>query len=216
MLFFTRSRALFVTVCLALAVAACAPPNPTEPSSAVVGGQATSVKPPASPTPTPGNCTCTELTVLFDPGGAEPAWGAYTVKGNSKYRVGFRIDVTCRGTGRSTDCVVTQIENGSLTWTLGAQPGELLGVTKTVSKFHKVKLTDTWQKEYSDALGADYPADSTEKMSITLDMTFEIKCEPGPDAAKKKFRVEGTVEAQATKKGTQPTLTKPVIKYTPM
>ena len=216
MLVFTRSRLLCAAVFLLVFVSSCAPPNPTEPSATSPGSQGTAVRPEPSPTPTPGNCTCTELTVTFDPGGAEPAWGAYLVKGNSKYRVGFRIDVVCKGTGRSSDCVVTQIENGSLTWTIGAQPGELVGVTKTVTKFHKVKITNSWQKEYSDALGADYPADSLEKMSITLDMTFEIKCEPGPDAAKKKFRVEGTVEAQATKKGDPPALTKPTIKFTPM
>ena len=100
------------------------------------------------------------MSVQFDPGGAAPGWGTYVVKKCSSWRVGFRIDVTCTGTGQSNQCTVYQIEKGSLTWTVDGRPGKIVGKSSKVTNFPKVNVSDPWQKEYSDALGADYPANS--------------------------------------------------------
>ena len=206
-----RSRSV-IACCWLLAVCAdsaigagCAqaPAQPTSIGSATQGA----VAPSPSPTPDPG-CRCTSVTARFDPGGDKPAWGAYLVSGNSKWRVGFRIDVTCTGTGPSNKCTITQIENGTLSWAVAGQNGQIIGQAKRVTKFHKIKLGDSWEKQYSDALGGDYPVNTTEKMSLTLDMEFEIKCEsPEGEPKSTKFSVQGTAEAQATTKGTKPAVT---------
>lgn len=193
--------------------------TPAEPSDvfASVSAVQSSVKAAApTPSPAPAKCSCTSVSVTFDPGGQTPTWGVYSVKKNSTWRVGFRIDVTCTGTGQSNLCKVSQIENGTLSWTLGDKPGQIVGGEKKVTNFHKGSFGDPWQKEYSDALGADYPGNTTDLMSITLSMEFEIKCVSSDDqVVSKKFKVEGTVEAQAATRGAKPTLAKPVITYTP-
>jgi hypothetical protein len=154
--------------------------------------------------------------VQFDPGGATPTWATYLVNGNSKWRVGFRIDVTCTGTGQSNKCVVHQIENGTLSWTVGGTPGQIVGKAKKVTNFHKGKFGDPWQKEYSDALGADYPVNTTAKLSATLDMEFEIKCVSADGTAiSQKFKIQGSVDAQASAKGTRPTLSNATLTLTP-
>jgi hypothetical protein len=194
----------------------CAQP-PSEPSS--IAGATQGAGAPAAPTPTPppARCTCTSVSVQFDPGGATPAWGAYLVNGNSNWRVGFRINVTCTGTGQSNKCTVFQIENGTLTFTIGGKNGQIVGKEKKVTKFHKGTLTDPWQKEYSDALGADYPANATDTMSITLDMEFEIKCVSSDgQSISKRFKVQGSVDAQAASRGAKPTLSGGTITFTPL
>lgn len=194
----------------------CAQP-PSEPSS--LPGTAESARGAATPTPTgtPARCSCTSVSVQFDPGGATPAWGAYLVNGNSNWRVGFRINVTCTGTGQSNKCTVFQIENGMLTWTVGGRNGQIVGKETKVTRFHKGKLTDPWEKEYSDALGADYPANATDKMSITLDMEFEIKCvSSDSQSLSKRFRIQGSVDAQAAARGARPTLGGGTITLTPL
>ncbi len=193
-------------------------PTPSEPSSLGAAQSATAATATPSPTPTPtAKCTCTSVTAQFDPGGATPAWGTYLVNGNSNWRVGFRINVTCTGTGESNKCTVFQIEDGKLTWTIGGRNGEIVGKEKKVTKFHKGKLTDPWEKEYSDALGADYPANATDKMSLSLDMTFEIKClSSDGQSISRRFRVQGSVDAQAASKGGRPALTAGTITFTPL
>ena len=192
--------------------------TPSEPSS--VAGAAQSANAPAAaptPTPPPTKCTCTSVTAQFDPGGATPSWGAYLVNGNSNWRIGFRINVTCTGTGESNKCTVFQIENGTLTFTIGGKNGQIVGKEKKVTKFHSGKLTDPWQKDYSDALGADYPANATDKMSIALDMEFEIKCVSSDgQSISRRFKIQGSVDAQAATKGAKPTLTGSTITFTPL
>jgi hypothetical protein len=192
----------------------CAQP-PSEPSS--VSSAAESASAP-TPTPTPtGRCTCTSVGVQFDPGGGTPSWGAYLVNGNSTWRIGFRINATCTGTGQSNKCTVFQIEKGTLAWTVGGRNGQIIGQEKKVTKFHAGKLGDPWQKEYSDALGADYPVNATDKMSITLDMEFEIKCVSSDgQSISKRFRIQGSVDAQAASRGARPTLTGVTITLTPL
>jgi hypothetical protein len=151
------------------------------------------------------------------PAAATPSWGAYLVNGNSNWRIGFRINVTCTGTGESNKCTVFQIEKGTLTFTIGGKNGQIIGKEKKVTKFHKGTLTDPWQKEYSDALGADYPANATDRMSITLDMEFEIKCVSSDgQSISRRFKVQGSVDAQAAAKGAQPALTGGTITFTPL
>ena len=192
----------------------CAEP-PSEPSSVAGAAHGASA---AAPTPTPtAKCTCTSVGVQFDPGGATPSWGAYLVNGNSNWRIGFRINVTCTGTGESNKCTVFQIENGTLTFTIGGKNGQIVGKEKKVTKFHSGKLTDPWQKDYSDALGADYPANATDKMSIALDMAFEIKCVSSDgQPISRRFKIQGSVDAQAASKGAKPTLTGSTITFTPL
>jgi len=192
----------------------CAEP-PSEPSSVAGAAHGASA---AAPTPTPtAKCTCTSVGVQFDPGGATPSWGAYLVNGNSNWRIGFRINVTCTGTGESNKCTVFQIENGTLTFTIGGKNGQIVGKEKKVTKFHSGKLTDPWQKDYSDALGADYPANATDKMSIALDMEFEIKCVSSDgQSISRRFKIQGSVDAQAATKGAKPTLTGSTITFTPL
>jgi len=192
----------------------CAEP-PSEPSSVAGPAHGASA---AAPTPTPtAKCTCTSVGVQFDPGGATPSWGAYLVNGNSNWRIGFRINVTCTGTGESNKCTVFQIENGTLTFTIGGKNGQIVGKEKKVTKFHSGKLTDPWQKDYSDALGADYPANATDKMSIALDMEFEIKCVSSDgQSISRRFKIQGSVDAQAATKGAKPTLTGSTITFTPL
>jgi len=192
----------------------CAQP-PSEPSSVAGAAHGASA---AAPTPTPtAKCTCTSVGVQFDPGGATPSWGAYLVNGNSNWRIGFRINVTCTGTGESNKCTVFQIENGTLTFTIGGKNGQIVGKEKKVTKFHSGKLTDPWQKDYSDALGADYPANATDKMSIALDMEFEIKCVSSDgQSISRRFKIQGSVDAQAATKGAKPTLTGSTITFTPL
>lgn len=198
----------------------CAQP-PSEPSNLGATAQGASAASKATPTPTPtgtpARCSCTSVSVQFDPGGATPAWGAYLVNGNSNWRVGFRINVTCTGTGESNKCTVFQIENGTLSWTIGGRNGQIVGKESKVTKFQKGKLTDPWQKEYSDALGADYPANTTDKMSITLDMEFEIKCVSSDgQSLSKRFRIQGSVDAQAAGRGAKPALTGGAVTFTPL
>ena len=209
--------ASFSLVVLSVAgVAMSCAPSPSEPSS--VAGVAQDASPAAAPTPTPtAKCSCTSVTAQFDPGGATPAWGAYLVNGNSNWRVGFRINVTCTGTGQSNKCTVFQIENGTLAWTIGGRNGQITGKEKKVTKFHAGKLSDPWQKEYSDALGADYPANTTDKMSVTLDMEFEIKCVSSDgQSLSRRFRIQGSVDAQAASRGAKPALTGGTITFTPL
>ena len=198
-----------------------------EPAETVIvtltGGTGYAVGSPAAATVTiadndtpPPKCLCTSVTVEFEPGGNSPQWGTYLVGGNSRWRVGFRINVKCTGTGDSSKCSVFQIENGTLKWTVGGKPGQVTGQSKKVT-FHSGKLTDPWEKEYSDALGADYPANTTDSMSVTLDMEFEIKCVSADGSTQsKKFKVMGTVDAQAASKGKQPALSNASITLTPL
>ena len=86
-----------------------------------------------------------------------------------------------------------------------------------MTKFEKGKLGDPWEKEYSDALGADYPPSSTDKMSITLDMEFEIKCVSSDGTSiSKRFKIQGSVDAQAATKGAKPTLSNASLTFTPI
>ena len=110
-----------------------------------------------------------------------------------------------------------KIENGTLTFTIGGKNGQIVGKEKKVTKFHSGKLTDPWQKDYSDALGADYPANATDKMSIALDMEFEIKCVSSDgQSISRRFKIQGSVDAQAATKGAKPTLTGSTITFTPL
>jgi hypothetical protein len=161
-------------------------------------------------------CQCTSVSIQFEPGGDTPAWGAYLVGGNSKWRIGFRINVKCTGTGDSSKCSVVQIEKGTLKWTVGGKSGEIVGRESKVTS-QKGKLGDPWEKEYSDALGADYPVNSTDKMSLTLSMEFEIKCvSQDGQSISKRFKVEGSIDAQAAMKGGKPTLSGGSITFTPI
>ena len=200
-----------------LVVASCSS-TPSDPSSLPAGPNASGVTVAApTPTGTPDKCTCTNVAVQFDPDGANPAWGTYVVKKGNSWRVGFRIDVTCTGTGQSNQCTVYQIEKGALTWTVDGRQGQIVGKSSKVTSFPKVKIGDTWVKEYSDALGADYPANSTGRLSATLDMEFEIKCTPPDDPpVTKRFRVQGSVDAQAATPGGQPALTNGTMTLTPL
>jgi len=160
-------------------------------------------------------CQCTSVSVQFEPGGDTPAWSVYSVSGQ-RSRVGFRINVTCAGTGDNSKCSVFQIEKGTLKWTVGGKSGEIVGKESKVS-FQKGKLGDPWEKSYSDALGADYPANSTDKMSITLSMEFEIKCvSQDVQSISRKFKVEGSVDAQAATKGGKPALSGGSMTFTPL
>ena len=162
-------------------------------------------------------CRCSTISYEFEPGGAAPKWGAYLVSGNSKWRVGFRINVKCTGTGTSNQCTVFQNETGTLNWTIGGKSGEVKGQQKKVTKFHKGKFGDPWEKEYSDALGADYPPNSTEMMTGTLNMEFELKCVSSDgQSISKRFKVEGSFEAKAATKGGQPSVTGADPKLTPL
>lgn len=195
-------------VIVAAAAGGCSQ-TPVQPGDAVVAGQRTSGVAAPSPSPTPTvKCRCSAVTVQFDPGGDSPSWGAYLVNGKSNWRVGFRINVTCTGTGQSNLCTVFQNESGTLSWTVGSKTGQIVGKNNKVTKFEKAKVGDPWEKSYSDALGADYPANSTDKMSITLNMDFEIQCvsSDGTTTISKKFKVQGSVDAQAATKGAKPTL----------
>lgn len=204
---------LFAAISVSLAVAACSP-TPVEPTS-VAGSQKGGSALAPSPTPV-GGCNCTGVAVQFDPGGNTPQWGVYTVK-NGSQRIGFRINVTCDGSGESSKCTIYQIEDGTLTWTVGKQSGKIVGQTKKVTNPPVVTVGDPWHKEYSDALGADYPQNSTDKLTATLDMTFEIKCVSSDGTPKSvKFKVKGTVDAQAAERGGKVTLTNPVLTFTPI
>jgi len=207
--FVLRPSAVAV-LCVSIGLAAGCAPTPVEPSATLAAGQSGAHEDVgAAPSPTPGGerCRCTSVLSEFDPGVDFPAWNVYPVKNNSQWRVGFRINVTCTGTGQSNQCAVLQIEDGTLTWSVGKQTGKIVGQTKKVTKFHAGTFGDPWQKEYSDALGADYPLNTTEKMSVTLVMSFEIKCLSSDGTAiSRRFRVEGSVDAQAAAKGLKPVL----------
>jgi hypothetical protein len=204
---FTPTSVAVLSICAAVTAACSA--TPVQPGAAVAEGQRTSGVAAPSPSPTPDvKCRCSSVTVQFEPGGDAPSWGTFRVTGNSTWRVGFRINVTCTGTGQSNLCTVFQNESGTLSWTVGGKTGQIVGKNNKVTKFEKAKVGDPWQKEYSDALGADYPPNSTDQMSITLNMDFEIKCvsSDGTTTITKKFKVQGSVDAQAAMKGAQPTL----------
>lgn len=213
--FAPRSVAV-LSICAAVA-AACSP-TPVQPGGTLAEGQRSSGVAAPSPSPTPGDarCRCTSVAVQFEPGGDTPTWGTYLVNGNSNWRVGFRINVTCAGTGESNKCTVFQIEKGTLSWTVGGKSGQIVGQEKKVTKFHKGKLGDPWEKEYSDALGADYPPNATDKMSLTLDMEFEIKCVSSDGASiSKRFKIQGSADAQAATRGAKPTLANASLTLTP-
>ena len=148
-------------------------------------------------------CRCSTISCRsFRAGRCGTEVGGVLVSGNSKWRVGFRINVKCTGTGTSNQCTVFQNETGTFNWTVGGKPGEIKGQQKKVTKFHKGKFGDPWEKEYSDALGADCPPNSTETMTATLNMEFELKCVSSDgQSISKRFKVEGSFEAKAATKG---------------
>jgi len=204
---FTPRSVAVLSICVA-AAAACSP-TPVQPAGPVAAAQRGSAVETPSPSPTPDvKCRCSQVSVQFDPGGGIPSWGTYLVNGKSNFRVGFRINVTCNGTGQSNLCTVFQNESGTLSWTIAGKNGQIVGKNNKVTKFEKVNVGDPWEKSYSDALGADYPSNSTDKMSITLNMDFEIQCvsSDGTTTISKKFTVQGSVDAQAATKGGPPTL----------
>jgi len=201
-------------LCLFLAVATACSQTPVQPTA----GQSSAAAPSPSPTPDAA-CECTSVTVTFDPGGATPTWGVYAVSGNgtNKSRVGFRLDVKCTGKGQSNKCTVLQIEKGKLTWTVGGDKGEIVGKETEVKSFPNVKIGDNWEKGYSDALGADYPRNSTDTMTVNLDMEFEIKCVSSDGQTKSQhFKIVGSVDAKAPSKGAKPTLTNATLTLTPL
>ena len=206
---------LLVLVVFTAAMGVSCAATPSEPTAVPIIASVPTPSP--TPTPTP-KCICTSVTYQFDPGGATPVWNAYVVKnnGNASWRIGFRIDVKCQGTGQSNLCVVHQNENGALTFTVDGKTHQIVGRSRRVT-FPKAKVGDPWEKEYSDALGADYPTTTTGKMSATLDMEFELVC-LGPDKVplKRMFRIQGSFEAQAPGKGMKPVLTNTVINFTPI
>ena len=110
-----------------------------------------------------------------------------------------------------------QIEKGALTWSVGKQSGEIKGKEKKVTKFEKGKFGDPWEKEYSDALGADYPNNTTDTLSATLNMEFEIRCVSSDgQPISRRFKVEGSVQAQAATQGGKPVPTGPDPQFTPL
>lgn len=131
------------------------------------------------------------VSATFQPDGAEPAWGSFLVKGNSTWRVGFRILGVFTGRGNYRQCKFYQNEDGKLEWTIDGKSAQIVGKSPNViAKFEKATFTgDMWTLEYNDALGAE--------MS-------------------KRFKVEGSVKAQAAQKGGKPALTNPMITYTPL
>ena len=203
----TPRSVVVLSVCAVLAGGCSRTPVP--PADAAAPGQRTNGVAAPSPSPTPTvKCRCSSVTIQFDPGGDTPSWNAYLVNGKSNFRVGFRINVTCTGTGQSNLCTVFQNESGTLSWTIAGRNGQIVGKNNKVTKFEKVNVGDPWEKSYSDALGADYPPNAIDKMSITLNMDFEIQCvsSDGTTTISKKFKVQGSVDAQAAKKGDKPTL----------
>lgn len=209
---------LLTLVLFTAAIGASCAETPVEPTGVPI--IAASPTPTPTPTSTPApKCACTDVDYAFDPGGAKPVWNAYVVKnkGNENWRVGFRIDVTCKGTGQSNQCHVFHNEKGALTFTLDGKTGQIVGQAKKVSSFPKGKFGDPWEKEYSDALGANYPTNSTGKMSGTLDMEFELVC-IGTDKlpVKRMFRIQGSFDAQAPGKGMKPVITNTTMDFTPI
>jgi hypothetical protein len=54
-------------------------------------------------------------------------------------------------------------------------------------------------------------------MHVELNMEFELKCiSSDKTEVKRKFRVTGSVDAQAPAKGKKPVLTNPTITFTPI
>ena len=54
-------------------------------------------------------------------------------------------------------------------------------------------------------------------MSVTLDMEFEIKCVSSDgQSLSKRFRIQGSVDAQAASRGAKPALTGGTITFTPL
>src|SRR4030095_2227526 len=203
---------------LGVAMAARCSPTPVQPTASASQSNGLTAAAHPTPTPDPVKCTCTDVGATFDPGGATPSWGVYGLKENGVMRVGFRIDVTCDGKGQSNLCDVYQIEKGQMTWTIGKREGKLIGRAKKVNNFPVANTGDPWHKEYSDALGGDYPLNTAEKMHVELNMEFEIKCisSDKTTVVSKKFKIEGSVDAQAPSRGAEPKLTNAKITFTPL